>query len=160
MVKISFDPSTLLLSQGLQNLNSKQVAEAQLQSELRLTQELTALRESQPKPFLFLKSTNNNLSSNVADGVIILKGLPVPPNNRATIRDFNVNFTTTAGTIRLVILDSNDTILIDVLRDINSSTNGTGSTVLEEGQKLAIVGQSAGAGVFSVYCTGDTQKVI
>lgn len=141
-------------------MNSKQVAEAQLQSELRLTNELQRLRESQPKPFLFLKSTNNNLSSNVADGVIILPGLPVPPNNRATVRDFNVNFTTVAGTVRLAILDSNDEIVIDVLRDINSSTNGTGSTVMEEGQKLAIVGQSAGAGTFSIYCTGDTQKVV
>ena len=128
------------------------------ETELLVT-ELKALRESQPKPFLFLKSTGANLSSNVADGVTILRGVPCPPDNRATIADFNVNFTTTAGTIRLVIMDSHGDILIDVLRDINSSTNGTGATVLEEGQSLAIVGQSAGAGIFSVYCTGTTQKV-
>ena len=160
MVAISFDPSSLLLSAGLGKVTSENAAQIAAQETRLLTLELRQLRESQPKPFLFLKSTNNNLSSNVADGVMILRGLPVQPDNRATIRDFNVNFTTTAGTVRLVIVDSHGSIITDVLRDINSSTNGTGSTVLEEGESLAIVGQSAGAGVFSVYCTGDTQKVI
>lgn len=157
---MSFDPSTLILSQAASKITSQQAAQVTAQETRLLALELRQLRESQPKPFLFLKSTNDNLSSNVADGVTILRGLPVPPNNRATIRDFNVNFTTTAGTVRLVVLDSHGEIVIDVLRDINSSTNGTGSTVIEEGESLGIVGQSAGAGIFSVYCTGDTQKVI
>lgn len=112
-----------------------------------------------PKPGIFLKSFNNNLSSNVADAVIILKGPKIPSGHKATVKDFNVNFTTVAGTIRLVIIDGSDNILIDVLRSINSSTNGTGATVLEENQALAIVGQTAGAGVFSVYCSGDQQKL-
>ena len=113
-----------------------------------------------PKPQIFLKSANNNLSSNVADGVLILAGMRIPQKHRASVEDFNINFTTVAGTIRLVILDSNDTIITDVLRSITSSTNGTGKTVLEEGQALAVVGQSAGAGVFSVYCSGTIQKVV
>ena len=112
-----------------------------------------------PKPQIFLKSANNNLSSNVADGVLILAGMRIPQNHRASVEDFNVNFTTVAGTVRLVILDSNDTIITDVLRSVASTTNGTGKTVLEQGQALAVVGQSAGAGVFSVYCSGTIQKV-
>jgi hypothetical protein len=113
----------------------------------------------QPVPFIFLKSNNNNLSSNVANNVLILNGTPVPANSRATVRDFNINFTTVAGTVRIVILDSSGSIKIDVLRGINSSTNGVGETVLEEGEMLAVVGQSAGAGVFSVYCSGETQRI-
>ena|SRR3990167_785267 len=113
-----------------------------------------------PKPQIFLKSANNNLSSNVADGVLILAGMRIPQGHRGTVEDFNINFTTVAGTVRLCILDANDGIITDVLRTITSSTNGTGKTVLEQGQALAVVGQSAGAGVFSVYCSGTIQKVI
>src|SRR3990167_10540847 len=102
-----------------------------------------------PKPQIFLKSANDNLSSNVADGVLILGGMRIPQNHRASVEDFNINFTTVAGTVRLVILNANDTIITDVLRSISTSVNGTGKTVLEEGQALAVVGQTAGAGVFS-----------
>jgi hypothetical protein len=109
------------------------------------------------QPFIFLKSNNNNLSSNVADGVVILSGPQIPSGTKAIVEDFNVNFTTAAGTVRLVILDGSNRIITDILRDINSSTNGTGKTVLEEGQRLGIVGQSPGAGTFSVYCSGILQ---
>lgn len=113
-----------------------------------------------PKPFVFLKSNNDNLSSNVADGVIILNGPPMPAKHKGVVEDFNVNYTTAAGTVRLVILTASNQIKIDILRDINSSTNGTGRTVLEEGERFAVVGQTAGAGIFSVYCSGAIQKVI
>ena len=156
---MSLDPSSFLLSQAANSITAKQAADITAQETKLLALELRALRESQEQPFLFLKSSDNNLSSNVADGVIILSGIPVPPKNRATIQDFNINFTTTAGTVRLVILNDNNELVIDVLRDINSSVNGTGSTVMEEGQRLAVVGQTAGAGIFSAYCTGKTQKV-
>lgn len=116
--------------------------------------------EKQPIPQIFLKSgIGNNLSSNVADGVLILAGFPIPAGHRGSLEDFNVNFTTAAGTVRLVILDKQNNIIQDLLRDINSSTNGTGKTVIEEGQKMGIVGQSAGAGIFTVYVTGTLQKV-
>ena len=113
-----------------------------------------------PKPFVFLKSNNDNLSSNVTDGVLILNSAPMPPKTKGVVQDFNVNYTTVAGTVRLVILTPSNVIRIDILRDITSSTNGTGSTVLEEGERLAVVGQTAGAGTFSVYCSGFTQRVI
>lgn len=99
------------------------------------------------------------MSSNVNDGILIVRGTTVPGLHRGVIRDFNLNFTTAAGTVRIVITDSSGTIKSDILRDITSSTNGVGETVLEEGESLAVVGQSAGAGVFTVYCSGQIQKV-
>lgn len=116
--------------------------------------------ERQPIPQIFLKSgIANTLSSNVADGVLIMAGFPIPADHRGSLEDFNVNFTTVAGTVRLVILDKQNNIIQDLLRDINSSTNGTGKTILEEGQKMGIVGQTAGAGIFTVYVSGTLQKV-
>lgn len=125
----------------------------------RLENAINRFVEFQPKPFVFLKSNNNNLSSNVVDGTIILTGTRVPDGHRAIVQDFNLNFTTTAGTVRFVILNADGTIRIDVLRNINSSVNGTGNTVLEEGEMLAVAGQTAGAGVFSVFCSGYIQRV-
>jgi len=127
---------------------------AQLNNSVRTQNDLVA------KPFVFLKSNNNNLSSNVNDGVLILTGPPMPAKHKGVVEDFNVNYTTAAGTVRLVILTASEQIRIDILRDITSSTNGTGRTVLEEGERLAVVGQASGAGTFSVYCSGAIQKVI
>ena len=127
---------------------------------IRELQELNRIQaELIPKPFIFLKSNNNVLSSNVNNGVLILSGPLMRQNQKGIVEDFNVNFTTVAGTVRLVIVDAENNIVIDILRDITSSTNGTGKTVLEDGQRLAIVGQTAGAGVFSIYCSGFIQKV-
>lgn len=120
--------------------------------------QLNRLVDQQPKPFVFLRS-NNAMSSNVNDGILIVRGTTIPGGHRGTIRDFNLNFTTAAGTVRIVITDQTGTIKSDILRDITSSTNGVGETVLEEGESLAVVGQSAGAGVFTVYCSGQIQKV-
>ena len=125
----------------------------------RLVIEMQKLVGYQPKPEIFLKSANNNLSSNVADGVLIFPGGKIPAGHRGTVRDFNLSYTTVAGTVRMVILDSSGNIRIDVLRGINASTNGVGETVLEEGEALAVVGQTAGAGIFSVFCSGTIQKV-
>ena len=75
---------------------------------------------------IYLKSgINVTLSSNVADGVLILAGFPIPAGFRGALEDFNVNFTNAAGTVRLVILDKQNNIIQDLLRDISSSTNGT-----------------------------------
>jgi len=123
-------------------------------------QELVRIQtEALPRPFIFLKSNNNNLSSAVTDGTLILSGPLMGQNEKGIVEDFNINFTTAAGTIRLVIVDAENNIITDILRDITSSTNGTGATVLEDGQRLALVGQTSGAGVLSVYCSGFIQKV-
>jgi len=113
-----------------------------------------------PQAQIFLKSgIGNNLSSNVADGALILAGFKIPAGFRGILEDFNVNFTTVAGTVRIVILDSSDNIIQDLFRDISSNTNGIGKTVIEAGQKIGIVGQTAGAGIFTVLITGTLQKV-
>ena len=147
------------MSEILGMLAGKQGNEA-LVGAIVAMQELIKIQTEQiQRPFIFLKSNNNNLSSNVANGVLILSGPVMGQNQKSVIEDFNINMTTVAGTIRLVIVDASNNILIDILRDITSSTNGTGKTVLEDGQRLAVVGQTAGAGVFSVYCSGFTQVI-
>ena len=111
------------------------------------------------EPIVILRSSGANLSSNVADSVLILESAPTPQDRKIVVEDFNVNFTTAAGVVRVVILDSNSNIVNNLLRDVNSSTTGTGKTVLETGDRLAVVGQTAGAGTFGVYFSGYSQKV-
>jgi hypothetical protein len=156
---MSLDITSLLFSKGIDQVQKNKAESVAVIETQRLTNAMIQLRESQPKPAIILKSTNNNLSSAVNDGVIILQGVPVLPNHQMKVEDFNINFTTTAGTVRLVVLDANNQEVASVLKDINSSTNGNGNTVMEEYQRLAVVGQTSGAGVFSVYCTGSVQKV-
>ena len=156
---MSLDITSLLFSKGIDQVQKNKAESVAIIETRKLTNAMNQLRESQPKPAIILKSTNNNLSSAVNDGVIILQGIPVPQDHQMKVEDFNVNFTTTAGTVRLVVMDANKQEVASVLRDINSSTNGNGNTVMEEGQRLAVVGQTSGAGVFSVYCTGTVQKV-
>jgi len=113
-----------------------------------------------PQAQIFAKSgLGVTLSSNVTNDTLIFAGFPIPAGFRGALEDFNVNFTTIAGTVRIVILDKQNNIIQDLLRDISSSTNGTGKTILEEGQKIGIVGQTAGAGIFTVYISGTLQKV-
>ena len=146
----------MIAGQLLSQLTGKGLEQALVLLQSSILQQI----EKQPIPQIFLKSgIANTLSSNVADGVLILAGFPIPQGHRGSLEDFNVNFTTAAGTVRLVILDKQNNIIQDLLRDISSSTNGTGKTVIEEGQKMGIVGQTAGAGIFTVYVTGSLQKV-
>ena len=147
----------MVAGQVLGKLSSKGLEEAIVLLQSSILRQV----ERQPIPQIFLKSgLGNTLSSNVNNGVLILAGFPIPAGHRGSLEDFNVNFTTVAGTVRLVILDKSDNIIQDLLRDISSSTNGTGKTVIEEGQRIGVVGQSAGAGIFTVYITGSLQKVI
>ena len=123
------------------------------------TAALIKVANSAPTPFTFIQSNVNALSSNVSDGVLIIQSPVMNHGERGVVEDLNINFTTVAGTVRIVILDANNTIIQDVLRSITANTNGVGQPVLEEGQSLAVAGQSAGAGVFSVYCSGKLQGV-
>ena len=147
----------MIAGQVLGKLSSKGLEEAIVLLQSSILRQV----EKQPIPQIFLKSgIGNTLSSNKTDGELILSGFSIPTGFRGSLEDFNVNFTTVAGTVRLVILDKQNNIIQDLLRDISSSTNGTGKTVIEEGQKIGVVGQSAGAGIFTVYITGSLQKVI
>ena len=125
-----------------------------------LNESILRQAEQIPKAQIFLKTgIGNTLSSNVSNGVFIFSGFAVPAGFRGIIEDFNLNFTTAAGTVRLVIMDKQDNTIQDLLRDISSSINGIGSTVIEEGQKIGIVGQTAGLGVFTLYFSRTIQKV-
>ena len=147
---------TLIASQVLGKMSSKGLEEAIV----LLNQSILKQLEAIPKNQIFLASgINNTLSSNVANNVLIMAGFPIPAGFRGALEDFNVNFTTAAGTVRIVILDKSNNIIQDLLRDISRSTNGTGKTILEEGQKIGIVGQTAGAGIFTVFISGTLQKV-
>jgi len=147
---------SMILGQALGTLSGKGLEESIVLLNQSILEQIRRIPQNQ----IFLKSgIGNTLSSNVADGVLILAGFPIPAGFRGALEDFNVNFTTSAGTVRLVILDKQNNIIQDLLRDISSSTNGTGKTIIEEGQKMGIVGQTAGAGIFTVYVSGTLQKV-
>jgi len=142
--------------QFLASLSSKGLEAAIFTLQASILRQIERLPQAQ----VFLKTGKaNTLSSNVADGVLIYAGFPIPAGHKGALEDFNVNFTTAAGTVRIVLLDKSNNIIQDLLRDITSSTNGTGKTILEEGEKIGIVGQTAGAGIFTAYISGTLQKV-
>ena len=124
---------------------------------MELNNSIKSLVDQTPKAFIFLKGPSA-LSSNVSANVEILAGPQVPQGYKATIKDFNLIYSTVAGTVRLVIGDANKNIIQPILTGINSTTNGLGETVLESNQRLMVVGETAGAGVFTVYCSGIVQK--
>lgn len=146
----------VIASQLMGRVSSKGLEESIVMLNASILEQIKRIPQNQ----IFLKSgLGNTLSSNVANDVLIMAGFPIPQNFRGALEDFNVNFTTVAGTVRIVILDKSNNIIQDLLRDISGSTNGTGKTILEEGQKIGVVGQTAGAGIFTVYITGTLQKV-
>ena len=122
-----------------------------------LTKEMKNVADQTPKAFIFLKGPTG-MSSNVNANVEILAGPQIPQGYKATVKDFNLIFSTAAGTVRLVIGDANKNIIQPLLTGINSTTNGLGETVLESNQRLMVVGETAGAGVFTVFCSGILQK--
>jgi len=147
---------TLIAGKMLDTVSSKTLESAIFLLNESILEQIRRIPQAQ----IFLKSgLGNNLSSNVADNILIMAGFPIPAGFRGAMEDFNVNFTTVAGTVRIVILDKQNNIIQDLLRDISSSTNGTGKTILEEGQKIGIVGQTAGAGIFTVFISGTLQKI-
>lgn len=119
------------------------------------TAALLKVANSAAIPFTFIQSNNNSLSSNVSDGTMIIQSPVMNKGERGVVEDFNVNFTTVAGTVRIVKVRGQDGLIsVDVTRGVNSSASGTGSVVLEEGEAIAILGQIAGAGTFSVFFSG------
>lgn len=124
-----------------------------------LNKNIKSLADQTPKAWIFLKGPSG-LSSNVAANVLILSGPQVPQGYKATIKDFNLIYSTAAGAVRLVILDASNNIIQPLLTAITSTTNGLGETVLESNQRLGVVGETAGAGTFTIYCSGILQKLI
>lgn len=122
-----------------------------------LSRNLKSVADQTPKGFIFLKGSTN-LSSAVNANVEIQAGPMVPQGYKATVKDFNLIYSTAAGAVRLVIGDANKNIIQPLLTGITSTTNGLGETVLEENQRLMVVGETSGAGTFTVYCSGILQK--
>ena len=119
--------------------------------------EMKNVADQTPKAFIFLKGPTG-MSSAVSANVEILAGPQIPQGYKATVKDFNLIFSTVACVARFVIMDQNNNIIQPLLTGINSTTNGLGETVLESNQRLAVVGETSGAGVFTVYCSGILQK--
>ena len=122
-----------------------------------LNTNIKSLADQTPKGFIFLKGPTG-MSSAVSANVEILAGPQIPQGYKATIKDFNIIFSTAAGAVRLVIGDANKNIIQPLLTGITSTTNGLGETVLESNQRLMVVGETSGAGVFTTYCSGILQK--
>ena len=140
-----------------QKMSANQDVNILVDSFFTLSTQIKNLADQTPKAFIFLKGPNA-LSSNVSANVEILAGPQIPAGYKATVKDFNVIFSTAAGAVRLVIGDANKNIIQPLLTGITSTTNGLGETVLESNQRLMIVGETAGAGVFTVYCSGILQR--
>ena len=148
---------SFISNQILQSISNSFQESGLIPAITNLTREMKNVADQTPKPFIFLKGPTG-LSSNVSANVEILAGPQVPNGYKATVKDFNLIFSTAAGTVRLVIMDAQKNIIQPLVPTITANTNGIGETVLESNQRLAVVGESAGAGVFTVYCSGILQR--
>ena len=110
-------------------------------------------------PFTFLNTNNVLQSTNVANDVLIYPGVPVPTGYYGKAKDFNVIFGTTAGTVKLSIMDYNAKNKIqDYQTGLAATANGTGELVIDESNCIALLGQSAGAGTCTVIVSGTIKK--
>ena len=148
---------SFISNQILQSISNSFQESGLLPAINRLTMEMKNVADQTPKAFIFLKGPTG-MSSAVSANVEILAGPQIPQGYKATVKDFNLIFSTVAGVVRLVIMDQNKNIIQPLLTGISSTTNGLGETVLESNQRLAVVGETSGAGVFTVYCSGILQK--
>ncbi|MDE1871788.1 MAG: hypothetical protein KGI06_06140 [Candidatus Micrarchaeota archaeon] len=118
------------------------------------------LTDKMEKPFTFLNLNNQGVSANVAANTIIVAGIPVPNGYRGRVKDFNVNFTTSGGTIGYAILDYNGKNIIQIVTpNINSSSSGFGDTILDSNTCIGIIGTVQGAGIFTGYLSGEIVKI-
>ena len=93
---------------------------------------------------------------------ILVKGKLVPDGYEAVLNDFSFLKTNSKITVDLYILDSKLKVMpFPILKDITSSTNGTGVTHLQEGQCLALLlrGKGDGRSKISGYATGSIKKL-
>lgn len=113
----------------------------------------------QENDFVFINSAGYTLNVNQSANTQLLLGVPVPVGYRATIKDFNVNFNPSGGSVNLVVTDFNGkNTLGQVATNISSSASGFGATVIDEGQCLAVQVNSQGNGLVSVYISGVIVK--
>ena len=126
----------------------------------QLNSGIKTLADKQPKPFTFLNLNNQGVSVNFAANTIIVDGIPVPNGYRGRVKDFNINFTTSGGTIGYAILDYNGKNIIQIVTpNINSSSSGFGDTILDSNTCIGIIGTVQGNGVFTGYLSGEIVKI-
>ena len=147
------------------NLINEKVKEQNGQSFETLSQAIAQLNQSielQSKisdiPYVFLRSNGQRISTTGSAGDILIAGNPVPPGFMGTIEDFNVTFGTSGGTVELVILDANNQVINFLVMAISANQNGTGATVLQEGQRLGIRLNTSGAGIIGTFCSGKIKR--
>ena len=118
------------------------------------------ISDRQPRAFTFLNLNNNGVSANVAANTIIVAGIPVPNGYRGRVKDFNINFTTSGGTVGYAILDYNGRNIIQIITpNINSSSSGFGDTILDSNTCIGIIGTVQGSGIFTGYLSGEIEKI-
>ena len=111
--------------------------------------------------FVALNTGNNSLSVNSAANTLIFAGVPVPTGYRCTLRDFNVNFTASGGSVSIVIMDYNaKNILATITQNVSSSASGFGGTVLDPNTCVAIIVNTQGAGTVQAYITGVLKPIV
>ena len=85
-------------------------------------------------------------------------GSSCPAGFMGTIEDFNVTFGTSGGTVELVILDSNNQVLNFLVKSITANQNGSGATVLQEGQRIGVRLNTSGSGLIGAFCSGKIKR--
>lgn len=127
-------------------------------NQLNQLQALNKIVDRSPKPFIFIQTANSAVSSNGSAGVPIVQSPVIGRGYRGVVRDFNINFGTVAGTVKISKINSSQLVTTDITTGITNSLSGQGSVVLEEGEAIAIVGQSAGAGLLGAFFSGDMYR--
>ena len=109
-------------------------------------------------PFVFLRTNGERIAVAGTAGDLIVVGPSCPAGFMGTIQDFNVTFGTAGGTVELVIVDSNNQVINFLVKAITANQNGSGATVLQDGQRLAVRLNTAGAGIIGVFCSGKIKR--
>jgi len=128
---------------------------------IRLEESIDKQARRIPRFTKLLRSSSQLISLNGTAGDIILLGPPVPANHIGIVTDISVNFSTSGGTAKLSVVDpSGKTVLNDVARDLSATASGQATTVLDEGERIALVIQTAGVGALGVLVSGKFQELI
>jgi hypothetical protein len=110
-------------------------------------------------PFVFLRTNGERISTTGTAGDLIVVGSSCPSGFMGTIEDFNVTFGTSGGTVDLVLVDSNNQIINFLVKDITANQNGSGATVLQDGQRIAVRLDTSGSGLIGAFCSGKIKRV-
>lgn len=115
--------------------------------------------ERTPKPFIFGQTRNTEIDVNQTAGIVVYRGNQMPAGHKGVIKDININFSTVGGTIILVKINYEGTVISDITRSITGSVSGIGNVILQPGEALGISVQVAGAGIIGVNFSGDIVKI-